>query len=50
MLVHANFTHLLSNMAVFVVLAVGLEHEYGPLRIGIIFVVSGERGGGSAGQ
>ncbi|KAI8466169.1 MAG: hypothetical protein J3K34DRAFT_434709 [Monoraphidium minutum] len=37
---HNSFTHLLTNMALFVLLTVPLEHTYGPLRIGLIFLAS----------
>eukprot|EP00775_Hariotina_reticulata_P007166 gene7166-7380_t len=39
--IHGNFAHLLSNIITFVILAVPLEHSYGPLRIFIIFLAAG---------
>jgi hypothetical protein len=41
--IHSNFAHLLSNMITFVVLAVPLEHSYGPLRIFAIFLAAGKQ-------
>ncbi|KIY93520.1 rhomboid-like protease [Monoraphidium neglectum] len=37
---HSSFTHLLSNMALFLLLTVPLEHTYGPIRVAVIFLAS----------
>lgn len=47
---HSGPAHLVSNTLLWLLLAVGLEHTYGAVRITAIFLLSGERaGGGSAG-
>jgi membrane associated rhomboid family serine protease len=37
---HSSFAHLLSNMVLFVLLAVPLEQTYGPIRVAVIFLAS----------
>lgn len=39
---HSSFAHLLSNMVLFAMLAAPLEHNYGPLRILLIFLAVSE--------
>jgi membrane associated rhomboid family serine protease len=39
--IHGSFSHLFSNMIALVILAVPLEHTYGPLRIFAIFLSAG---------
>lgn len=39
--IHGSFSHLFSNMFALVILAVPLEHTYGPLRIFLIFLSAG---------
>ena len=37
---HSSFAHLLSNMLLFLLLAAPLEHTYGPLRVGAVFLAA----------
>ena len=39
--IHQSIMHILSNMVLFLILSGYLEHQYGTLRILVIFVVSG---------
>ncbi|WIA30558.1 hypothetical protein OEZ86_000641 [Tetradesmus obliquus] len=39
--IHGSFSHLFSNMLALVMLAVPLEHTYGPLRVFAIFLSAG---------
>ena len=40
---HQSFSHLLSNLVLFLILSGYLEHNYGTLRITTIFIVSGKQ-------
>ena len=42
LLVHQSFSHVVSNMVLFLILAGYLEHNYGTIRIFVIFIASGE--------
>jgi membrane associated rhomboid family serine protease len=42
--IHSSFSHLLSNMALFLILATPLEHSYGTARIFVVWLVAGLAG------